>query len=407
MRRVAPLALAACVMTSPALASGAPSMVRVGLLRYHPPAALDVACDGAWTVSGGQQAIALPARSHVQVTVAGHGLRLWQGRHPVLAAPRLRLASEAAWTLTAGPSVRRCRGQLALSTDGKTILPVLALPLEDYVVATTGDEMPADWPAAALAAQGVAARSYAVAMRGRHAAEGYDFCDLTHCQLFHGLASSDPRVAAAVGETRGRVLVARGRAIAAVWHSTCAGHTLPNDEVFGGERVPYLAGGPDLRADGRPWCADSPHASAWQVAYAVTDLAAALHEARVLAPTERLRDLRVLDASSTGVPLSVEVLGNRPHLESGYGLWMALGPHFGWGELKGPRFTLRRAGARFAFQGRGLGHLVGMCQWGARGRALAGRTWQEILAAYYPGTRLSAWQGLESPSTVSGARRSF
>jgi len=53
-------------------------------------------------------------------------------------------------------------------------------------------------------------------------------------------------------------------------------------------------------------------------------------------------------------------------------------------------FDVTRNGAGFDFIGHGVGHGVGMCQWGARGRADAGMSATQILAAYFPGTVVSA-----------------
>ncbi len=63
---------------------------------------------------------------------------------------------------------------------------------------------------------------------------------------------------------------------------------------------------------------------------------------------------------------------------------LAVGP----GELKSTRFTVKRDGADFLFSGRGYGHGVGLCQWGAYGQAKAGRDWVQILHYYYFGVEL-------------------
>ncbi|MFP5504369.1 MAG: sporulation protein, partial [Candidatus Sericytochromatia bacterium] len=73
---------------------------------------------------------------------------------------------------------------------------------------------------------------------------------------------------------------------------------------------------------------------------------------------------------------------------SGYAFWMSLGPGLGWGAIKSPAFTVARQGDGFTLTGTGLGHRVGMCQWGARGRALAGHSAGRILAAYYRGATI-------------------
>ncbi|MGH7829556.1 MAG: SpoIID/LytB domain-containing protein, partial [Candidatus Binatia bacterium] len=67
--------------------------------------------------------------------------------------------------------------------------------------------------------------------------------------------------------------------------------------------------------------------------------------------------------------------------------WM--GKAVGWGVLKSNWFSLSLSGDKIQFQGRGLGHGVGMCQWGSKGRAEAGDDFREILQHYFPGTRLS------------------
>ncbi|MDB5097491.1 MAG: Stage sporulation protein [Cyanobacteria bacterium RYN_339] len=356
--------------------------VTVGLLRYQAPGTITVSAPAYQARSAGRT---VQLAGATEVVARGRVVELRSHGKVVLSGPRLQLVGPAPFLLT--PPGRRYAGTLAITAKG-ALLPNLSLPLEAYVAATTGDEMPADWPAAALTAQALASRSYAEALPGRHAADGYDFCDLTHCQLFRGLAAQDARVTAAAAVTRGKVLGWHGTAIAALWHSTCGGRLAANDEVFGGERLPYLPGHPDRDAAGRPWCADSPHAHPWRVAYGGEAVTKALRTAKVLGAAEVLRGIQVTDTGD--VALAVRVSGARTHALTGYALWMALGPSFGWGEIKSPRFTVAREGARYTFQGEGLGHLVGMCQWGARGRALAGQGWEAIARAYFPGATIIA-----------------
>ena len=96
----------------------------------------------------------------------------------------------------------------------------------------------------------------------------------------------------------------------------------------------------------------------------------------------------MLDRLRSGVASSVRVTGRYPRVLSGYQLWMAIGATIGWGEVLSPNFEVRREPDGYVFTGRGVGHGVGMCQWGARGRAIAHWSAQRILAAYYPGTTL-------------------
>jgi stage II sporulation protein D len=63
---------------------------------------------------------------------------------------------------------------------------------------------------------------------------------------------------------------------------------------------------------------------------------------------------------------------------------LAVGPD----RVKSTRFSVTASDDQFVFQGRGYGHGVGLCQWGAQGLAKAGKSWQEILLYYYPGAAL-------------------
>jgi stage II sporulation protein D len=68
-----------------------------------------------------------------------------------------------------------------------------------------------------------------------------------------------------------------------------------------------------------------------------------------------------------------------------------MGRAFGWGKFKSARFWVETGGKRVVFHGRGLGHGVGMCQYGALGMAKAGKDYRVILEHYYPGTELKQW----------------
>lgn len=144
---------------------------------------------------------------------------------------------------SAGASIR------LLQEDGT----VGTLPLEEYVYGVVGGEMPASWPADAIKAQAVAARTYALnqAQAGKHAAQGADVCfDSTCCQAYRPPdflrdkwgADSDfyeQKLRLAVSETRGQVVTYGGALISAVYHASSAGSTNAAADVWG-QAVPYL-----------------------------------------------------------------------------------------------------------------------------------------------------------------------
>jgi stage II sporulation protein D len=246
------------------------------------------------------------------------------------------------------------------------------LPIETYLLGIVGSEMPASWPAAALEAQAVAARTYALDRRLRRRSGGHDWDlhDSVLSQVYKGAASIQPSVVSAVKNTRGVVLAFRHVPAEALFHSTCGGRTRSAQEVFGGE-VPYLVRRPCR------WCRDSERYR-WSLRVPLSDLAGLL--ARAELGKGRLR--RVERRSDADV---VTVRGSRGE--------RTLPPRqlraaLGFNRMYSGDFTARTRGHTVEVRGRGFGHQVGLCQWGARGMAEEGRDFRTILAHYYPSVPL-------------------
>ena len=117
---------------------------------------------------------------------------------------------------------------------------VETVPLEAYVAAVLPAEIGSRAPEAALEAQAVAARSYALAKSGRHQDEGADLCDGTHCQVFQGLSRATPATRGAAEATLGLVLVQGGRVIAAPFSANCGGRTARPADVWDDEEIADL-----------------------------------------------------------------------------------------------------------------------------------------------------------------------
>ena len=67
---------------------------------------------------------------------------------------------------------------------------------------------------------------------------------------------------------------------------------------------------------------------------------------------------------------------------------MLMGRLLGWGKIKSANFELQSNKSHFVLVGRGLGHGVGMCQYGAMGMEKKGATAQQIIGHYFPGTSI-------------------
>ncbi len=140
------------------------------------------------------------------------------------------------------------RGALRVVPVGAGVRVVNVVGLEDYLQGVVAREMPASWGArapAALQAQAIAARSYAVATRR---SGDFDMYADERSQVYGGVAAEDPRTNAAVQATAGRVVTHQGQVATTFFFSTSGGRTENAEHVFGNP-VPYLVSVDDARFD--------------------------------------------------------------------------------------------------------------------------------------------------------------
>jgi SpoIID/LytB domain protein len=255
------------------------------------------------------------------------------------------------------------------------------LPLETYVAAVVAGEAPAAAPDALLEALAIAARSYAVAARGRHAADGFDVCDLTHCQVV-GTPGDAARRAAL--RTAGRVLLEGGRPMRALYTAQCGGWL----ESAGAIWPEWPEGTAPRGSDGaRPDPAGVPE-PAWVAELPARAIEDALRAAGFRGAS--LESLHVSARTPSGRAARLTLAGFAPSSTSGERFRLAIGRTLGWQHIKSTHFTATRTAAGYRFEGRGLGHGVGMCLFGAEALARRGAASGDILRAYFPDATLGA-----------------
>ena len=267
---------------------------------------------------------------------------------------------------------------------------VLALPLEEYLFGALAAEASTEDEFAALKAQAVTSRTYALRHLGRHAREGYDFCATTHCQRFLRVTGENARpdfhatLRDALAETAGETLRGpRGQTAAAYFSASCGGMTA-NVETLWGEPA-HLAFERGVRDEA---CAATRY-SRWTDAVPARQLLAALREDPRTDVGSRLTSVRVLRRDRTGRAELVEVSGDRRRTLRGWDFKIIVGRTLGWSIIKSSRFTVERAGDRFVFRGSGFGHGLGLCQNGAHVLARRGADYRQILAHYFPGASVA------------------
>lgn len=273
---------------------------------------------------------------------------------------------------------RRYRGALELRHKGGGLTAVNIVPVDDYLRSVVPEEMPVDWPAEAIKAQSVAARSFALASRGRHAGEGYDLCTTTHCQLYTGTAAEKSASNAAIKATRGEVLTYGGKPIEALFHTDSGGMTENSEDVWG-SHVPYLRAAKDTPAKTMPWTKTISRADLER------KLAAKGHDigkvrSLVLSPLAIGRSAK--DRTASGRVKTMTVKGTKGTATLSGTTWRSL---LG---LKSTLFDAKLAKDMVTFTGYGSGHGLGISQWGAKRLAETGKSYADILHHYYTGTTL-------------------
>lgn len=134
---------------------------------------------------------------------------------------------------------RKYRGMFEYGRDGSGVCVSNVVGMEDYIRGVIPYEMSPSWPLEALKAQAICARTYAYANLGKHAADGFDICNSTDCQVYYGTGSANVRTDQAVSETRGMCITYDGELISAVYYSSNGGASESSENVWT-KPLPYL-----------------------------------------------------------------------------------------------------------------------------------------------------------------------
>lgn len=275
---------------------------------------------------------------------------------------------------------RQFRGKIEIKWKSpKKVTVVNHVPLEKYLAGLLGSEMYPNWPIEALKAQAVAARTYALhhsaSSRNYDTRKDYDVMSTVHSQVYEGAHKEGFRAKEACRQTAGMALLRDGNIFPTYYHSCCGGVTEHAYNVWPGERGP-----PQIKDS---YCQRSPKLT-WKYELSRDALAGKLSENR----------FRVGTISRVGVEIEEESPRNKRFLmideEGGKAIAATeLRRILGYSNLKSTWFEVEMSGKTISFRGKGYGHGVGMCQWGAKGMADEGHEFKEILKHYYPDAELA------------------
>jgi stage II sporulation protein D len=282
---------------------------------------------------------------------------------------------------------RQVRGSLKVigesSGERRQLSIILSAEREGAVASVVAAEISGAREIEAIKALAVVVRTFMLSHAGRHKAQGFDFCDTTHCQLYRGETDLSaelltPLVANAVALSKGEFLSFNSRGIEGHYTAACGGATLAPEVVWGGQ----VASGYPYKSVSCGWCRGSSHYRWTRRAPAQAVMAAiALGAQRASSDAEIL-----VESDEPGAVARSVVIRDR---HNSFRLTpdefrRRVGQRLGWNRVLSPTFSVERRGNSFIFRGRGFGSQIGLCVAGALAQAKAGRTRDAILSFYYP-----------------------
>ena len=283
----------------------------------------------------------------------------------------------------------------------KLYTAINTLDLEDYLTSVISSEMSADSPMELLKAHAVISRSWAMRAMEHPNHEGYHVCADDHCQRYEGLRRRNERAVQAVRETAGQVLTYQlpttkdQRQICDCrYYKCCGGRTEVWRTCWEDIDVPYIqsvecpycgrVSAQTLRLVLNNYDQETKDFHDWQVQYTDQELDEIVNSRHpgighvvALEPLHRGASGRIDSLRIVGTERS-EIISKELNIR--YALSHKC--------LYSSWFEIEHAPEQWTLTGHGWGHGAGLCQIGAAEMAAEGKTYEEILAYYYAGTRI-------------------
>ncbi|NQS89154.1 SpoIID/LytB domain-containing protein [Patescibacteria group bacterium] len=271
---------------------------------------------------------------------------------------------------------RRYRGKILIFQKSDVLQVINELSLEDYLYGVIRWEINPNWPLASVAAQAIVARTYAFRKISNPSFDrDYHLTNTVKDQMYGGVESEDSLARIAVDLTRGEILIFQGELVQAYYYACCGGYSASSFDVWG-EDLSYLQAMP------REFCKESPHYH-WMFKIKIQELKK-IFEGKGLILRE-INQIKIVDWDKGGRVGELFIDSSEDKIYLTGGEFRSL---IGYNKLKSTLFKVEKKGNYFIFVGKGWGHGVGMCQWGAKVMAEKGYGVDEILKFYYPSTEI-------------------
>ena len=269
------------------------------------------------------------------------------------------------------------RGSIEILRDDKgRLLIINELNVEEYLKGVLNEEISAKWHPESIKAQAVVARTYALYQKENRKDNPYHMEATTTDQVYGGVRREDERTNKAAKDTQGIVLTYEGKLAKVFYHSISGGITEDVTDVWGGEGNNYLK---SIKCD---FDKDAPNYQ-WETEIDAVDLEMLLSRNGI--KVDGILSIEPVSFTSSGRVSELQIRHKN-------GIEKISGVNFrkiiGYETIRSTLFRIKEGEGSFIFYGKGSGHGVGLCQWGAKGMAEKGYSYIDILKYYYPGIEI-------------------
>ncbi|MFC1671325.1 SpoIID/LytB domain-containing protein [Spirochaetota bacterium] len=268
------------------------------------------------------------------------------------------------------------RGYLEINNVFGRLNVINIIRIDEYLYSVVPSEIPALWDMNALMAQAVAARTYTYYhLLKKRNNTAYDLDATTNYQVYKGVTAERDTTNLAVKKTSGQVIVSNYKPIIAYFHSTCGGRTTDDKYVWKGNDKKYL------KSITCRYCKDSPKYK-WKARLSLYEMK--MHLRKRYPKIANIK--RIIFRKKAGRVHSVSIYHSNGLIKVTGNNFRLLFPSK---KIMSMNFRSRKYSNGIVLVGKGWGHGVGMCQWGAKGMAETGRDYKRILKHYYHNIRIS------------------
>ena len=272
---------------------------------------------------------------------------------------------------------RDYRGSVEILRDDKGgLLVINELNVEEYLKGVLNEEISAKWHPESIKAQAVVARTYALYQKENRKDNPFHMEATTTDQVYGGVRREDERTNKAAKDTQGIVLTYEGKLAKVFYHSISGGITEDVTDVWGGEGNNYLK---SIKCD---FDKDAPNYQ-WETEIDAVDLEMLLSRNGI--KVDGILSIEPVSFTSSGRVSELQIRHKN-------GIEKISGVNFrkiiGYETIRSTLFRIKEGEGSFIFYGKGSGHGVGLCQWGAKGMAEKGYSYIDILKYYYPGIEI-------------------